>query len=115
VETEQRQSAITVSRTVVLRVAEALDEVGIQHLERILDDLIDGQGVANLLIDLSDCCVGECRLSQVLADARERVQRAGGVLELRAPADAPRDFVELADNIPTFMLVGGDADRPTGP
>lgn len=108
--TEHRQSAITVSRTVVLRVAEALDDIGVQHLERILDDLIDGQGVANLLIDLSECCVGECRLGEVLANAKERVEQAGGVLELRAPLDAPSEFVELADNIPTFMLVGGDAD-----
>ncbi len=50
---ENRPSAISVTRTVVVRIDQELDETGIGQVRRILHDLIEDQGVRDLLVDLS--------------------------------------------------------------
>ncbi len=90
------------TRSVVIRVTESLDETGVRQLERILHDLIVDQGVSDLLVDLSGSFPLQPRIGEVLARAKDSVEQAGGVLELRAPINPPPELLELADEIPTF-------------
>lgn len=95
--------AISVTRVVLVRVHRELDEIGVSHIRRIFHDLIHGQGVEQLIVDLSVGIRAGSRVADVLAEIEADIETLGGTLELRVPADPPPELVELANDIPTFQ------------
>lgn len=98
----------TITRTTVVRVEGPVDEEGVQLLGRMLSDLIDDQGITDLVVDLSD--VGDLPpgLATVLERARCRVADLGGLLEVRTPAAPPTELVEAMRRIPMFSPLESD-------
>lgn len=94
--------SISVSRTVVVRVHDALDEVGCQQLDRILNDLIS-QGVADLIVDLSHVEEIETGLKDVLDRVHKSVGGLGGTIEVRTPLEPDPKLLDLVEEIPTFV------------
>ena len=70
--------------TVVVTVDGALDAEGSGLLERLLIDLIDGQGNATVAVDLGRATIGPAALA-VFLDAGRRAGRQGTTFILKAP------------------------------
>lgn len=104
--------SITVSRTVVVRAHHQLDSVGCQHLDRILSDLIGSQGVADLIVDLSDAGPIDPSLKDVLDRAQDAIGRLGGTIEVRTPPGPAPALLELIDEIPAFAPVEPASNEP---
>lgn len=100
-----RPPAVTVTRTIVVRVIEQLDDTKLGQLKRILDDLIDDQGVSHLIVDISDAGEGDFRAVDVVTEAADRLDKLGGLLELRAPTNLSPELRDLADEIPMFTAL----------
>ncbi|MDH3680632.1 MAG: hypothetical protein OEV40_11845, partial [Acidimicrobiia bacterium] len=82
-----------------------LDAVGCQQLERILDDLIEQQGITDLILDLSHAGQIDPGLKAILDRIQNRIESLAGLLELRTPAEPTTELLEMADEIPTFIPV----------
>lgn len=94
--------SISVSRTVVVRVHDVLDEVGCSQLDRILSDLI-GQGVSDLLVDLSRVEEIDRGLKAVLDRVRDNVAGLEGTIEVRTPPEPDPKLLDIVEEIPTFV------------
>lgn len=104
--------SISVSRTTVVRAHHELDALGCQQLDRILTDLIEHQGITDLIIDLSRVGHIDHSLKAVLDRAQTQTDAVGGTLELRAPPEPTSEFLEMADEIPTFTPIEPVAEQP---
>ena len=102
--------SISVRRTTVVRVHDKLDASGARQLEQILLDLVDHQGITDLLVDLSEVGSLDEDLESMLAGLRNRIDRVGGSLELRTAART-RAAVAVSTRIPTFVPIAA-VDRP---
>ena len=96
------QPEFTITRTTVVRLNGPLDDTATERLMRILTDLIEDQGITDLVLDLSGVRQLGPEVVSVLEDARTRMAQLGGLLELRAPRALSAEVVELAEGIPTF-------------
>lgn len=94
--------SISVSRTVVVRVHDALDEVGCRQLDRILSDLIS-QGVADLIVDLSHVEEIDAGLKEVLDQVQKSVAGLGGTVEVRTPPEPDPKLLDIVEELPTFV------------
>jgi anti-sigma B factor antagonist len=85
----------------VLRVAGELDVATAPALRDALDGLVDG-GCQHVDVDVS--CVPFCDSSgfHALVDARRRLGRRGGTLELHHPCRSLRLLLELFELTPTL-------------
>ena len=97
--------SITVSRTIVVRAHHQLDAVSCQQLDRILPDLIEHQGLSDLIIDLSEAVRIDPALKSVLDAARNAVTDLGGTIEVRTPPEPATELLELIDEIPAFAPI----------
>jgi len=98
--------SISVSRTVVVRAHDALDEVGCRQLDRILSDLVESQGVSALIVDLSDVGEIDSALKAVLDRVQGSVGRLGGTIEVRTPPEPEPELLDIVNEIPTFVPIG---------
>jgi anti-anti-sigma regulatory factor len=99
---ESLEPEFTITRTTVVRVNGPLDDTATERLMRILNDLIEDQGITDLVLDLSGAHHLGPEVVSVLEAARTRMAELGGLLELRAPRLLSAEVVELAEGIPTF-------------
>ena len=104
--------SISVTRTTVVRAHHELDAIGCQQLERILTDLIDHQGITELIIDLSHVGHIDHSLKAVLDRAQAQTDALGGTLELRTPPEPTTELLEMAEEISTFIPTGPVPDHP---
>jgi anti-anti-sigma regulatory factor len=93
----------TITRTTVVRLNGLLDDTATERLMRVLNDLIEDQGITDLVLDLSGAHQLGPEVVSVLEAARTRLDQLGGLLELRAPRMLSAEVVELAGGIPTFI------------
>lgn len=104
--------------TVVVTVHEELDGSGAAHLDRILADLIDGQGNLAVVVDLGDVSVVESDGLAVLVAAAERAEGRGGALRLVNPPERvhqalePRGLAGLFTPRPSVLGAGVQAEAP---
>lgn len=106
--------SISVTRTTVVRVHHSLDTVGCQQLDRILADLIDNQGISELILDLSRAGPIDVGLEAVLDQTRKRLECHAGTLELRTPPEPTVQLLDMADDIPVFAPIDQPAIATEG-
>jgi anti-anti-sigma factor len=99
-----RLAVTRVSGVVVVTARGELDGRASAELQRILEDLIDGQGNLSMLVDLHDAHAPDDGALSALAWAAERSRRRGGTLVLACP---PGDLYDALWQ----MGVGGVARR----
>ena len=97
--------SISVRRTTVVQVHDELDTTGCQQLDRIVTDLIDHQGLTDLILDLSSVGHIDPALETVLDRAQHQIDTLGGTLELRTPPAPTAELLEMAETIPTFSAI----------
>ena len=103
--------SISVTRTTVVRVHQELDELGCRQLDRILTDLIDHQGIRDLIVDISEVDDVSGELHAVLARALRAVEATGGALELRTRPEPSDELLAMIEDIPTFTPIEPSADH----
>ena len=94
--------SISVTRTTIVRVHHELDTTGCEQLQRILVDLIDHQGITELILDLSHAQHIDRGLEAVLAQTQTLIDDRNGTLELRTPPEPSTDLLDMVDEIPAF-------------
>ncbi|MGH9265270.1 MAG: STAS domain-containing protein [Acidimicrobiales bacterium] len=77
--------------TIVVTVHGELDPSGAEHLDRMLADLIEGQGNMSLIVDLHDATATDPGRVSVLADAAECARRRGALLTFSKPSAVVRE------------------------
>lgn len=96
----------TISRVTLVRVDGRIDEAGSARLQRILGDLVDGQGLTEVVVDLSSATDFDAEhVASVLDASKRRLAELGGTLELRLPAEIPEPVAELTTEIPSFTAI----------
>ena len=95
----------TITRSTIVRIAGEVDDQAARALARVLDDLVDGHGVTDLIVDLSEGTNVPDAVVSLLDETRRRMESLGGLLELRAPREAVDAVKAIADDVPTFTPV----------